>query len=228
MANINYFHGGEVKQFRFFRIPQALIHDKRFQTLSIDAKLLYGLMLDRMGLSLRSGWLDENNRVFIFYTLQEVQETLSCGHNKVTRLFNELEQYGLIERVKQGKGKPAKIYVKNFAEDEAPEQAEGENADLKTSEKPTCRLPVSKPLDCPKGAGIYTDKNYTDYSYINQSIYQEQAQPTSDMREIDGYDGQESDLNGHFADSAEKCDAVPASMTFVKHKRPLVRGATAP
>ena len=85
-------------------------------------------------------------------------------------MLNELEQYGLIERVKQGQGKPAKIYVKNFAEEESPKQTEDGKADLKTSEKSTCRLPVSKPLDCPKGAGIYTDKNYNDYSYTDLSI----------------------------------------------------------
>ena len=170
MSKFNYFHGGEAEQFSFFRIPRTLIKDERFHDLSTEAKLLYGLMLDRMGLSLRNGWLDEENRVFIFYTLQEVQETLGCGHNKATRLLTELEQYGLIERVRQGQGKPAKIYVKNFADEASPEQAEDEKADLKTSEKSTCRLPVSKPLDCPKGAGIYTDKNYTDYSYINLSI----------------------------------------------------------
>ena len=179
MSKFKYFHGGESKQFSFFRIPRALIRDERFHGLSTETKLLYGLMLDRMGLSLQNGWLDENNRVFIFYTLQEVQKTLRCGHNKATRLFNELEQYGLIERVKQGQGKPAKIYVKNFAEEASPEQAEDEKADLKTSDTSTCRLPVSKLLDCSKEAGIYTDKNYTDFSYINRSINPNHLHPTS-------------------------------------------------
>lgn len=171
MSNFNYFHGGEAEQFSFFRIPRALIKNERFHSLSTEAKLLYGLMLDRMGLSLQSGWLDEDNRVFIFYTVHEVEETLSCGHNKAVRLLAELEQFGLIERVKQGQGKPAKIYVKNFTEEDAPEQAEGEKADLKTSEKSTCSLPVSKLQDFPKGECIYTDKNYTDFSHTNPSIY---------------------------------------------------------
>ena len=189
MPKFKYFHGDEAEQFSFFRIPRALIKDERFHGLSTEAKLLYGLMLDRMGLSLRSGWLDEDDRVFIFYTLQEVQETLRCGHNKATRLFNELEQYGLIERVRQGQGKPAKIYVKNFAEEESLEQAEAENADLKTSEKSTCRPPVSKSLDGPKGAGIYTDKNYNDYSYTDQSIYP--PTPGTGQPEIDRSDQRE-------------------------------------
>ena len=99
ISNFNYYHGGDAGQFSFFRIPRLLISDQRFQALSVEAKLLYTLLLDRMGLSLRSGWRDESNRVFIFYTLQETQETLSCGHNKATRLFNELELFGLIASV---------------------------------------------------------------------------------------------------------------------------------
>ena len=223
MSNFNYFHGDAAEQFNFFRIPRLLISDKRFQTLSVEAKLLYTLLLDRMGLSARSGWRDENNRVFIFYTLQEAQETLSCGHNKATRLFNELEQFGLIERVRQGQGKPAKIYVKNF-DDEADKD---EITDLKTSEKSPSCPPVSKPLDCPKGAGIYTEKNKTEFSYINQSINQKEEQPTSERRRIDGYDCQaEKCLN--IASVTVNIASVTASMAFGSTQMPLVRGRTPP
>lgn len=225
MPNFNYFHGGNIEQFSFFRIPQALISGKRFQALSVEAKLLYTLLLDRMGLSLRNGWRDENNRVFIFYTLQEAQETLSCGHNKATRLFNELEQFGLIERVKQGQGKPAKIYVKNFAD----EAGEDKKADLKTSEKTTSCPPVSKPLDCPKGAGIYTEKNQTDFSYINQSInpLYPQTQPTSGGEWIDGNDCQQRGFPIQ-AKNALNIAPVTASMAFGSTQMPLVRGRTPP
>ena len=225
MSNFNYFHGGEAESFSFFRIPRTLIKDERFRNLSTEAKLLYGLMLDRMGLSLRNDWLDGDNRVFIFYTLQEVQDTLGCGHNKATKLLIELEQYDLIERVRQGQGKPARIYVKNFAEEESPEQPKDEKADLKTSEKSACRLPVSKPLDCPKGAGIYTDKSYTDYSYINQSINQEQTQPTSEQVPIDRCDCQQ---RVSLRDKSAKNGPVTASMAFGSTQMPLVRGQTPP
>lgn len=225
MSNFNYFCGGESGQFSFFRIPQALISDKRFQALFVEAKLLYALLLDRMGLSLQNGWQDENNRVFIFYTLQEAQETLSCGHNKATRLFNELERFGLIERVKQGQGKPAKIYVKNFAD----EADKDEKADLKASGKSTSCPPVSKPLDCPKGAGIYTEKNQTDFSYINQSInpLYPQTQPTSGREWIDGYDCQQRGFPIQ-AENALNIAPVTASMAFGSTQMPLVRGRTPP
>ena len=89
--------------------------------ISSDAKLLYELLLDRMELSYRNGWIDEQNRVFIIFTVEEVMTTLHCRSEKAVRLFTELDNkkgIGLIERQRQGLGKPAIIYVKNFAGDE--------------------------------------------------------------------------------------------------------------
>lgn len=105
----SYFHSRETMDFSFFRIPRALVKDERFRDLSTDAKLLYGLMLDRMGLSLQNDWQDAEGRTFIYFTLEEIQATLSCGHNKAVRLIAELEQYDLIERVKQGQGKTSRL-----------------------------------------------------------------------------------------------------------------------
>ena len=215
-SNPDYFRNGEATDFSFFRIPRALVKDERFCDLSTDSKLLYGLMLDRMDLSLKNNWQDAEGRVFIYFTLEEIQTILSCGHNKAVHLMAELEQYDLIKRVKQGQGKPAKIYVKKVGTDDADERncdREPETADLQTSEKPTCRLPASKHLDFPKGDGNYTKKNYTEFSDINPSINPNHLQPTSPPAR-----GQTA-----YQDSAAG-GAVPASMSFVKHKRPLVRG----
>lgn len=113
----DYYYGDESSQFSFYRIPRQLITGQHFKKVSTDAKLLYGLLLDRMGLSARNGWYDDAGRVYIFYTLDEIQEDLSCGHEKAVKLLSELDAdkgCGLIERVKQGQGRPAKIYVKRF------------------------------------------------------------------------------------------------------------------
>ncbi len=81
-VNFPYFYGEESEQFSYFRIPRLLVRSKKFKTLSTEAKLLYGLMLDRMGLSAKHGWYDELGRVYIYYTLDEIQTDLMCGHNK--------------------------------------------------------------------------------------------------------------------------------------------------
>lgn len=113
----DYFHDFESEQFAFYRIPKVLFKGSYFKGLSSDAKILYGLMLDRMSLSITNGWLDEENKVYIIYTLEQVMEDMGCGKDKGVKLFAELDTdkgIGLIERVKQGFGKPSLIYVKSF------------------------------------------------------------------------------------------------------------------
>lgn len=90
-----YYYGHTGEQYAFFRIPKLLITDSRFDGISSDAKLLYGLLLDRMELSYRNGWIDEQNRVFIIFTVEEVMTTLHCRSEKAVRLFTELDNIGL-------------------------------------------------------------------------------------------------------------------------------------
>lgn len=111
-----YFYGAQAEQFSFYRIPKALFTEPNFRELSTDAKVLYGILLDRMSLSLKNQWLDAQNKVYIILTVEEIMDALNCANQKATRLMVELEkQAGLIERKRQGLGRPNLIYVKNFA-----------------------------------------------------------------------------------------------------------------
>ena len=111
-----YFYGAQAEQFSFYRIPKALFTEPNFRELSTDAKVLYGILLDRMNLSVKNQWLDEQSRVYIIFTTEEIMEALSCANQKACRLMLELEKdAGLIERKRQGLGRPNLIYVKNFA-----------------------------------------------------------------------------------------------------------------
>ena len=112
----DYFYGQSGEMFSYFRVPKILFRDIKFKDLSTDAKTLYGILLDRMGLSVKNGWLDEQGRVYIIFPVQEVMDALGCADNKTTKLFRELEKFGLIERKRRGLGKPNLIYVKNFAD----------------------------------------------------------------------------------------------------------------
>ena len=112
---LDYFYGQAGELFSFYRIPKALFQEPRFQSLSTDAKTLYGILLDRMSLSVKNGWLDEQNRVFIIFTIEDVKRALCCADNKATKLLRELEKFGLIERKRRGLGKPSLVYVKNFS-----------------------------------------------------------------------------------------------------------------
>ena len=149
----NYYYSNEAEQFNFYRIPKVLFTDKRFAKLSVEAKVLYGLLLDRMSLSLKNNWIDEDNRVYIYFKLEDVQEYMDIGKDKGIKLFSELDSekgIGLIERKKQGLGKPTMIYVMNFNTN---------LTELKTSEKSDADVNI--PDDIQNGK-VSIDADYED------------------------------------------------------------------
>ena len=117
MSQFSYFYTNQAEKFAFYRIPKTLFTDKRFIKLSTEAKVLYGLMLDRIGLSRANGLMDSLNRVYIYITLNEVMTCFHCAREKANKLMAELDArgIGLIETKRQGMGKPNIIYVKDFA-----------------------------------------------------------------------------------------------------------------
>ncbi|MCF0127885.1 MAG: replication initiator protein A [Pseudobutyrivibrio sp.] len=112
--NTNYFYGNEAEQFDFIEIPKELVVSEEFSSVSMDAKLLYGMMVDRMGLARKNLWIDEDNHVYIIYPVDTMSEEMNMSKRKITELLKELDQIGLIERVRLGRGFPDRIYVKNF------------------------------------------------------------------------------------------------------------------
>ena len=111
----DYFYGAESEQFSFYRIPKVLFTEERFKSVSAEAKVLYGLLLDRMSLSAKNGWQDKENRVYIIFTIEDIMAAMGCADQKAGKLLYELEsKCRLIERKRQGLGKPNLIYVKNF------------------------------------------------------------------------------------------------------------------
>lgn len=110
---LEFYYGQEAEQFTFYRLPKALITDNRFKDISNNSKLLYGLMLDRMSLSVRSGWFDDQNRVYIKYSLKSIMEDLNCSKMTAVGLLKELQAIGLVD-IEQRNGLANIIYVKNF------------------------------------------------------------------------------------------------------------------
>lgn len=192
----DYFYGDESEQFIYFRIPRLLITSPRFKHLSTDAKLLYGMLLDRMSLSAKNNWYDEDGRVYIYYTVEEICGDMNCGRDKAMKLLAELDTgkgVGLIERIKQGQGKPTKIYVKRFTTRAVPTPASPEPdsfmpipevdfSDVQKSEKPTSRGQQSRLAEVEKSdpkvilAGdrlrrYFPDVNMTPRQ-IEESVYE--------------------------------------------------------
>ena len=191
----DYFYGNEAEQFTFYRIPKILITSPHFKKISDSAKLLYGLMLDRMSLSIRNGWLDDDNRAYIFFTTNDVMEQMCCGTEKATKMLTELDSekgIGLIERVKQGQGKPAIIYLKKFYELEDTarstklseiESQDFQESKVKTFENRKTRLSEIESLEFRKSKCNYNNINNTDINYIypiNQDNYNIQNSDTKE------------------------------------------------
>ena len=155
----DYFYGQSGELFSYFRIPKALFQDHRFQKLSTDARTLYGILLDRMSLSVKNGWLDEQGRVYIIYTVREVQESLCCAEHKAVKLFRELEGIDLIERKRRGLGRPSLIYVKDFSSGLPKAQVQNcPNSNSGAAE--------SAILEQPKPQANKTDKNKTEMAQL--------------------------------------------------------------
>ena len=181
----DYFYGDSAEQFSFYRIPKVLFTEARFSSIAVEAKVLYGLLLDRMSLSLRNGWLDEQGRVYIVFTVEEIMASLNCAIQKAIKLLAELEKKaGLIERKRQGLGKPNIIYVKNFIPDTGSKIKNYENQNSGTMKIETPELRKSK--------GSNTDKNKTEMSDtelypIPPSIETPRAKPESDADRMSLY-----------------------------------------
>lgn len=183
----DYFYGKEAEQFSFYRVPKLLFTDKRFKGLSNDAKLLYGLMLDRMSLSVKNGWHDKEDRTYIIYTVDQIAEDLACGRDKAIKVSAELDcskGIGLIEKVKRGLGKPDIIYVKNFVIDEKEPESPSEFkevdiSDFKKSVNHTSGSRESGILEVGKPYPNNTNINNTDISDTNHIYQSEKADEIS-------------------------------------------------
>lgn len=143
-AVLDYFYGKEADQFSFFTVPKILFTDERYKGLPCEAKMLYGIMLDRMSLSIENQWFDEQKRAFIKISTEYITENLGCGRNKALNFMKLLEEYGLIERVKHGQGKASTIYVKKFIRQEIHEQIEEDDAEKSQNQTSEKKIAVSE------------------------------------------------------------------------------------
>ncbi len=167
----DYFYGAQADQFSFIRIPTVLFSQEQFKNISPEAKVLYGILLKRMDLSAKNGWLDDKGRVYIICTLEEIMETLNCGNQKAVKLMDELEgKIGLIERKRQGLGKPNLIYVKNFIcpVDKVDNSAPSHFLKCENHTSGDVKITLQ---EVRKSHGSNTDNNDTDKRYTENPIY---------------------------------------------------------
>ena len=162
----DYFYEDQSQQFTFYRIPKVLFTDVRFHGISTEGKVLYGLLLDRVSLSRENGWIDTEGRVYIIFTLTSIRQAMSCAEKSAIKYLQELEEFGLIERIKQGLGKPALIYVKNFIEQQ--------NLQVRTSNSYSSGTVKVTGQDQQLLQPNYTNINHTDFNNTNLILSDEE------------------------------------------------------
>lgn len=212
--NFEYFYGTQADQFSFYRIPKILFQNDYFKILSSDAKILYGLMLDRMSLSMKNQWFDEKNRAYIYFSIEEIMELLNCGRNKAVKTMQELDHeqgIGLIEKRRQGFGKSNIIYVKTFMIEEniqsetekseiqkfekqtnenETESTEVSKVNFKEFEKQTSRSPKNKLQEVYKTNSNYNNNNNTykneneSYPILSEKMGSEENMHVNKYREL--------------------------------------------
>jgi len=155
----DYFYEEQSESYSFYRIPKMLFTEEIFEALSTDAKVLYGLLLDRISLSRDNGWMDDAGRVYVYYTIKSVKKSMRCANTKACGLLRELNEFGLIERKKQGLGKPTIIYVKDFTR--------FRKAELLDSEKQNSVILHTGTLDNRESETNKTEKNNTESNKTN-------------------------------------------------------------
>jgi len=172
MADFEYFYGQEADLFSFIRVPKLLFTDDRFKDLSSDAKILYGLLLDRMSLSVEKRWFDKYGRVFIIYTIAEIVSTLGCANTKACNTLKQLIEAGLVEKENKGQGKAQLIYVKKILKDYSGHRekhsnyknSQNQNSEKQNSHNDSSRIPESRTVEISKSECINTENNNTDFS----------------------------------------------------------------
>ena len=183
----DYFHGMEAEQYTFYRIPKILFTAECFKTISCEAKVLYGLLLDRMSLSIKNRWFDEEDRVYIIFTVEEIAELMNCGTQKAVRLLKELDSekgIGLVEKRRLGLGKPNVIYVKNFMvkQPEKEEKEPEKPVNTQNCENHNSRVVKTTIQECPKSQFKNDDINNTDFS---ENEYSDTESSETDFNETD-------------------------------------------
>ncbi|MBQ9303848.1 replication initiator protein A [Butyrivibrio sp.] len=111
---LDYHYGRQAMQYAMVEIPLLMFLDDAFEPLSIEAKVVYGILLQRIKLAGRNGWRDEEGKLYVIYPLEQMRKDIGLSTKVISAGLKQLEEIGIIDIVVRGQGKPNIIYVKNF------------------------------------------------------------------------------------------------------------------
>ena len=203
----DYFYGAQSQQFAFYRIPKVLFTDNRFQKISTEGKVLYGLLLDRVSLSMENGWIDDEGRVYIIFTLTTIRQAMNCAEKSAIKYLTELEEFGLIERIRQGFGKPALIYVKNFIDQQ--------NLQVKTSKNYSSPPVKVTGQDLYNLQPNYTYNNNTDFNNTNPILSADEDVDMDERRSYKQYFDEQLCVDALYHDNPYDRESITEIMELI-------------
>ena len=225
IMDFDYFYNREAEGFNFLKVPEILVEGEEFQGLSAEAILLYAMLLKRAGMSYKNNWLDKQNRVFIYFTVEEIMKKRHLSKPTAIKLLDELDKkngIGLIERVRVGLGKPNIIYVKDFlsmVQEKTVVQkfkdltSEVKNIDLRSKENELQEVKNLYPN--------YIDNNKSEYSkrdFMKLGTFQNVFLTDEDVSEL------QITMNGQLDNYIERLSAYSKSTgkTYKDHKATIL------
>lgn len=203
----DYFYGAQSQQFAFYRIPKVMFTDNRFQNISTEGKVLYGLLLDRVSLSMENGWIDDEGRVYIIFTLTTIRQAMNCAEKSAIKYLTELEEFGLIERIRQGFGKPALIYVKNFIDQQ--------NLQVKTSKNYSSPPVNVTGQDLYNLQPNYTYNNNTDFNNTNPILSADEDVDMDERRSYKQYFDEQLCVDALYHDNPYDRESITEIMELI-------------
>jgi hypothetical protein len=223
IAEAKYFTVSEVEQFKFFRIPKALLN-KKYKNLSLGAKFLYGLLFDRTMLSKENDWIDDEGRVFIYYSRETAMEEMCIGKNKAISLFKELVKYNLIEEIRQGLGRVNIIYVLKYILNEEVERKPVSTENTARFKNQTSSISKNKLHQVQKINPNNTKENYTEF--IKTTTTSEKNIPTETEKTVSEVHGTEkaSKIDTNNSTSVKKSESnkiqevTPSQIKTIQNK----------
>lgn len=194
---------------KFYQLPKVFFTNEKYMQLSNDAKIAYALLKDRLELSIKNDWFDENGDIFFIFTNEKLKTILNCHDGKLTKIKKELSKADLLEQVRCGQGKPNKLYLKNPAitkEDvyEIKQQEETSNehshdAEMRKSHFLKCENHISRNAEIAQQEMRKSHTNDTDLS--NTDYIDTETNDMNDMNDIDSNTNMRSHSNhsNHFS-----------------------------
>ena len=181
----------EIVKYQFYIMPKELFESKKYKDISLEAKVIYTLFIDRLELSRKNNWINEKGEVYLIFKRNDIAEILNLTDKTVSKAIKELKQIELVYENRQGLGKPNLIYIGKLNS----ENQETENLQFRTSKNSETEIGKNTETESENFRGNNTNINNTNLknNKISQSVKYNELEEIKEkcelhlLEEVDSY-----------------------------------------